>query len=216
MRRFCIILAVAVLAVPLVGESNAAPEPSLALKTWQLDFEFHDPARISVTLPGKDKPTSYWFLLFTVTNNTGREIEFYPTFQLVTDTLDIVDGNEEISPSVYRAIRERYNKLYPFLVDPTRMYGTLRQGEDNRRTGVVAFRSFDPDADALTVYVSGLSGELSRVRNPAYEPLKVESDKNRPFFVLRKTLAVRYNLPGDRESRRLTDPIRVKREWVMR
>ena len=127
-----------------VSPAGAAPEPSRAGKTWDVDFEFHDPARISVTLPGQAEPTTYWYMLFTVTNNTNREIDFYPAFSLVTDTLQVVEGNDDVDPRVYQELQAQYKKLYPFLVDPTGLYGLLKQGEDNRRTGVIAFRDFDP------------------------------------------------------------------------
>ncbi|MFQ5489458.1 MAG: hypothetical protein ACE5GE_01945 [Phycisphaerae bacterium] len=212
--RYILFLA-GLMALPF-GPADAAPKPALALGHWQLDFAFHDPARISVTLPGDDRPSTVWYVLYSVTNLTGREVDFYPVFDLVTDTFQVVEGGRGIHPDVYQAIRDRHARQYPFFTMPKDVLGTLRQGEDNTRTAAIAFRDFDPQASRFTVYVAGLSGEMARVANPTFNRDLPESDNNRPFFVLRKTLAVTYELPGDAQSRNLADPIRVKREWVMR
>ncbi|MHC4610873.1 MAG: hypothetical protein ACYS7M_11070, partial [Planctomycetota bacterium] len=87
---------------------------------------------------------------------------------------------------------------------------------DNRLTSAAVFRNFDPEASHFTIYVGGLSGELARLSNPAVDPLKAESDKNSRSFVLRKTLAIEYDLPGDSRTRARAVPTRVKRDWVMR
>ncbi len=211
-KRLIAILSMAL----LVGLADAAPKPSPASPSWQLEFEFHDPGRISLVLPGDDHATTYWYLLYSVTNNTGREVEFYPSFDLVTDTLKVVEGGSGIHPAAYQAIRKRYAKLYPFFVAPREAAGVLRQGTDHKLTSAIALLDFDPRASEFTMHVAGLSGETARVPNPAYDPDKPESDKNMRFFVLRKTLAVTYELPGDPQSRNLATPRRVKREWVMR
>lgn len=212
--RYILLLA-GLLALPF-GAADAAPKPTIALRYWQLDFAFHDPARITVTLPGGDGPTTVWYLLYSVTNLTGREVDFYPAFDLVTDTLQVVEGGQSIHPDFYLAVRDRHARQYPFFTLPQEVLGSLRQGEDNTRTAAIAFQDFDPQASKFTIYVAGLSGAMTRVPNPAYDRHQPESDSNRPFFVLRKTLAVTYELPGDTKSRKLADPIRVKREWVMR
>ncbi|MHC4063725.1 MAG: hypothetical protein ACYSUI_04395 [Planctomycetota bacterium] len=216
MKRLSAILTVLALAIAPGDDTAAAPEPSLSPQSWELDFEFRDPTRITLTLPGDSQPTTFWYLLYSVTNNTGDEIEFYPSFHLVTDTLQVVEGGSNISPRVYEAIRARHKKEHPFMVDPPAVFGLLKQGEDNRLTSAAVFRNFDPEASHFTIYVGGLSGELARLSNPAFDPLKAESDKNSRSFVLRKTLAIEYDLPGDSRTRARAVPTRVKRDWVMR
>lgn len=215
MRRG-IVLVAAGLAAMSVTDATGAPKPASVSPAWQLDFEFHDPARISVNLPGDYAPTTAWYLLYSVTNNTGEEIDFYPSFDLVTDTLEVVEGDAGIHPDIHRAVQKRHGKQYPFFSRPDQVLGTLHQGEDYTRTAAVAFRDFDPDASSFTIYIGGLSGEMTRVGNPSFDPSAPESDKNPRYRVLRKTLAVTYELPGDRVSRNLADPVRIERKWVMR
>lgn len=196
--------------------SLAAPEPAKATKTWDLDFEFHDLARISLTLPGDSSPTTFWYLLYTVTNSTGRDVPFYPSFELVTDNLGVITGGDNISPSVYEAVIARHKHAYPFLVGPIEATGKLLQGSDNARTSMAVFREVPADVNSLTVYVAGLSGDVARVPNPSFDGNRPETAENAPFFALRKTLAIRYDLPGDPRTQRSATPIRRSMEWVMR
>jgi hypothetical protein len=200
----------------LVGLGQGAPTPRLAPTRWELEFAFRDPMRISLTLPGDSGPTTFWYLLYTVTNNSGQEVDFYPTFDIVTDTLQTVEGGAEISPRVQDAIRARHKSEYPFFIEPTKVSGKLLQGEDNARASCAIFRGFDPQASRFTIYVAGLSGEIQRARNVAFDPKKPESDENPKFYTLRKTLAITYDLPGDPQTRKAATPVRVSREWVMR
>lgn len=195
---------------------SAAPEASKIARNWQLDIDFHDIQRIGVTLPGDSHPTAFWYMLYTVTNNTGEDIDFYPTFDLVTSTLEVIPAGEEVSPSVYDVLKNRYSKLYPFFRDPIRVHGKLLQGEDHSRTSVAVFKNFDPAADSVTVYFAGLSGEYAKATNPMFDPKKPESSDNLRFFPLRKTLAISYDVPGDEVTRASSTPIRRLREWIMR
>ena len=119
-------------------------------------------------------------------------------------------------PAVYDAIAARHKKEYPFFASPAKTTGLLLQGADNARTSAAVFRPFDPKANGLTVFVSGLSGEVARVTNPSFDSSAPESETNERFFILRKTLAITYSLPGDEQTRAKAKPMRRDRAWVMR
>lgn len=194
----------------------AAPKAESGTKSWVLDIKFHDPQRITLTLPGDKHETTSWYVLFEVTNNTGQDVEFYPSFRLVTDTLQVVEGGSNISPSVYEAIIARHKNDHPFLAPPPKITGPLLQGEDNARTSLAVFRMFDKEANGFTIYIGGLSGEIVRVNNPGFDVNEEESAVNPRFFILRRTLAIAYELPGDPDTRIMAKPVRRSREWVMR
>ena len=194
----------------------AAPQTEVATTSWQLDFKFHDPQRIVLQLPGQDEPSIYWYVLYTVTNNTGQDVQFFPSFKLVTDNLQVVDGGDEVSPTVYSTIFDRHRPEFRFITTPAKVTGLLLQGEENSRTSVAVFKDFDPGASEFTMYVGGLSGEIARTPNPSFDPKKPESDTNPRGFVFRRTLAVTYAFPSDESSRVVASPIRKNREWVMR
>ena len=199
-----------------VLEASAAPDAGLIAKSWQLDFEFRDPQRITLTLPGDSYPSTYWYMVYQVTNHTGRKVAFYPSFRLVTNTLKVVVGGEQISPTVYEAIRTRHAKEYPFFRSPNKAAGVLLEGEENARVSAVVFKTLDPEASSFAVYVGGLSGDIERLINPALDPTRERSEADPQFFLLRRTLAIKYDLPGDPVTRAQATPVRRGREWVMR
>lgn len=192
----------------------SAPQADLISTAWQLDFNFHDPQRITLQIPGDSAPTTYWYVLFQVVNNTGQDLEFFPSFDLVTDTLQVIKGGDGIPAQVYDAIAARHRSEYPFFSPPAKITGPLLQGEANSRASAAVFRMFDPMAASFTIYVAGLSGEVVRVS----PPVKSDSNKdaNDSTFVLRRTLAIAFDLPGDIATRPYATPARRSRTWVMR
>jgi hypothetical protein len=199
-----------------VGIVRAAPRAATIASAWQLDFDFHDPQRIELTRAGGGSPVEFWYLLFRVTNNTGQDVQFFPSIRLVTDTLDVVPAGDNINPTVYDLIAARHRDEFPFLAPPNKITGPLLQGEENSRSSVAVFRRFDPQADSFTIHVSGISGEITRIANPAFDRAKVESPENPRSFTLRRTLTIRYGLPGDETTSDAATAIRLSREWVMR
>ena len=195
---------------------TAAPKTDIATTAWQLDLEFYDPQRITLRLPGDEHETTFWYVLYQVTNRTGKDVEFYPSFRIVTDTLQVVEGGTEVSPTVYDAVKARHLRQFPFFASPAKVTGLLLQGPDNARSSAAVFRTFDEAAASFTLYVSGLSGESARQRNPAFDPKRGESEENPRAFFMRRTLAVVYDLPGDPQTRSAATPVRRSREWVMR
>ena len=182
----------------------------------RLDFEFHDPQRIILPLPGDTRVSTFWYLLYKVTNNTGSDVQFFPSFRLVTNTLAVLEGGAFISPSVYDAISARHKREYPFFTLPDKVTGLLLQGPENARSSAAIFLPFDLRAGSFTIYVSGLSDEVHRVSNPAFDTGREESQDNPRSFILRRTLAIAYDLPGDPMTRGFAKPIRRNRKWTLR
>ncbi|HSW47051.1 MAG TPA: hypothetical protein VLM89_15920 [Phycisphaerae bacterium] len=192
------------------------PAPAIAPTSWELRFRYHDPQRVAVMVPGRPEPVVYWYMLYSVENPGDKEIDFYPRFDLVTDTLKVVHGEIKVSPEAFQAIQRRSNN--PLLVTPEKALGTLRCGQDQARHSVAIWRDFDPQARTFTVFVSGLSGEFKRVPNPIYDPNKPEDAGNKRFFLLRKTLEIPYKLPAGVSERAVAVPQRLpeQQKWIMR
>lgn len=197
-------------------EEAPAPKPAIAPKTWELKFRFQDPRKVSVFVPGSEAPVVYWYMLYSVENPGRQERDFLPQFDVVTDTLATVRSELKVSPEAYRAIERRAND--PLLVPPEKAVGRLLSGKENSVRSVAIWRDFDPKAKAFTVFVGGLSGETAAMKNPAFDESKPEGEDNPRKFVLRKTLAIPYRLPGSEEARSLAEPERVPdgMEWIMR
>ncbi len=224
---------------------QAAPQPSLVPKSWELTFRYRDPERIAVTVPGRAEPVVYWYMLYTVENpgedatefrtgdkaagdtwsrvrftateaRAGEAPKFYPIFSIVTDTLQVVRSEIGVSPEAFRAIQRRWND--PLLLSSSQITGKLLIGKDRARHGVAIWPDIDPNAREMTVYISGLSGETQRIPNPAFDAARPVGPENPRMFILYKTLAVPYRLPGGPGARASAVPHRLSREpqWVMR
>lgn len=193
------------------------PKPSPVPVEWELDFKFQNLQRVTVDVPGEGRQT-YWYMVYTVTNNTGKDVIFHPEMTLVTDTLQEEHQMVEVAPEVFTKIQQQYKATYPWLEHPSKMVGKMLQGKDNARDSVAIWPDFDPKARSVTVYVGGLSGEMIAVANPAYQGGKSDPAKVPSVFVLRKTLAIEYDLPADTANRgsvtaKRTNP---ELEWIMR
>lgn len=198
------------------GAAFGEPKPTVTPAAWALRFTYHDPQSIHLRLPGDPYESTFWYVLYSVTNDSGEEVLFYPTFDIVAEDLSVVEGGANISPSVYEAIKARHRKTHPFFVNPSEVYGPLPQGEDHARSSAIAFRLPAPGVNHFTLYVGGLSGDIVKTRNLRFNREAGECPANLQFFTLRKTLAVSYELPGDATTRAAGRPKRVKEEWVMR
>ncbi len=192
----------------------AAPRPSLAPEPglWQLDVQLHDqPQQISVVLPGNTEPTRFWYILYTVTNNTGEDVNFYPRADLFTDTLKTYTGGAKSRRQVFEAIRQRHESVIPLLETEGQVTGPILQGEDNARDTVAIFEDFDPQANKVQIFISGLSNETVQVNNPlAGQPGQSDT------VLLRKTLALEYQVPGDEYNPDKRVLLYRGRNWIMR
>src|SRR5436190_24031849 len=108
MIRTC--LTAILLAVSLAFFTSSArgeyPKPSPYPKTWQLDFTHGKPKRIVVTPEGEKTPKAFWYMTYTVTNNTGKEQLFLPAFELVTQDGKINRNDINIPKGVFEAIKK--------------------------------------------------------------------------------------------------------------
>ena len=220
MKRIAPVALLAVIGAA-IGLALAAPEPSDVPVEWELDIELFDVAMpISITLPGDDEPTVFWYLRYLVTNETGEDREFTPVIDLATNTGQLIRAGATVPPVVYRGIKARHHQ--PLLKDLPAMAGRLLQGADNAKAGVAIWPDFDAQAGQIDIFISGLSGEMQVVHLPnpveRVTPTAQGDDivEQVTEVVLRKTLKLTYALPGEVEARLTTPAALVARKWVMR
>ena len=190
--------------------ATLAPPPG----TWQIDFELHgNPQQINLTLPGEAAGRPYWYLLYTVTNHTGQDVNFYPRFEIFTDTFKLYQANINVRQPVFEAIRRRYATTIPLLEPQSQVMGRLLVGEDNARDSVVVFDDFDPNSNAIKLFVSGLSSEVARIKSP----YMIDSETNQPKeTLLRRSLMLEYQVPGDPLNPEMRVMLFQRRSWVLR
>jgi len=180
------------------------PRPSPSPRGWQLDFKYGPMKQIRLVLPGESTPKTFWYLTYTVTNNTGRDVNFYPRSYLFTGTGQLTEAFQGVEALAYPVIAKLIGR--ELLEEELFVTGKLLQGEENARESVIIWRDFDTKAVSFELFISGLSGETSWVTDPM-------SGKKYPLV---KTLQLSYGLGGDRY---ISDELTAQpkdHEWIMR
>jgi hypothetical protein len=187
MRR---LISLSLLAAALVGagalsfapRAQAYPQPSIVPVSWELNFRHGDLQRLMASVNGKQQ--TFWYMRYTVINNSNQDVLFTPDFQLSTDTGQVQPAFKDVPASVINQIKSLYKNEQ--LLGPTEILGKLLQGEDNAKDGVIIFTNIDPNAREYQIFIAGLSGETAQVDNPVtHQPA-----------VLQKTLILDYVVPG--------------------
>src|ERR1043166_8839932 len=128
--------------IPTSRAEDQFPKPSLYPKTWELDFQHGKPTRV-VVQGGKDVPKAYWYMIYTVTNNSNSEQLFLPSFELVTEDGAIHKSDFRIPKAVFDAIKKREGAR--FLEPAALIGGELRIGPEQAKDGVAIWPGPTPD-----------------------------------------------------------------------
>jgi hypothetical protein len=221
--RYCVAVAVVALSIYLAqGAWSAPPKPSVVPVSWDLDFKAQELRSIMVTLPGEAKPKKFWYLQYTIINNTKADQVFVPEMVIYTDTGQVLDAGNKVPTPVFTAIQKRVNN--PLLMESVGITGKILQGEDNAKDGVAIWRDIDPEARAFDIFIGGLSGERVKVETPTGaeapktlgEPTTSAPTTQGGYVFLSKTLQYHYTLPGDPTKRDSNMPKLESTDWVMR
>lgn len=202
LNLLCLLIVAAALTAWAVP-ADAYPRPKVISDSWQFDIRYGTPRLITVDLDLDGEPTYYWYLPYTVVNNTGQERLYVPTIEVLTDRGHFVQANQ-VDIGVYNAIAdEQENEL---LVSPGRAVGRVLVGEDNAIDTVAIWPAQSDDVDSFKIFMSGLSGETTAVEHP------VTGDR----ITLNKTLMLEYKTPGSL-PKLLRRPVAFDQsDWVMR
>lgn len=200
-----------ILLFAMAGVCLAQPQPAIVPKPgdWTLEVRFENPQQI--VLPGAVQQR-FWYIILTLTNKSGKDVDFYPVCDLMTDTFQRVPAIQGTSDILFEKIKNRHQGRYPFLELLENAGNKILQGEDNTKDVVVIWPDFDPNAKSFDIFISGLSNETVIIDHP------VEKDpEGSPVKIyLRKTLRLTYSLAGDPKFR---DKQKLKLEnklWIMR
>lgn len=155
----------------------------------------------------------YWYLLYTLKNETGADRDLYVNVTATTD------GKKRYAdlflPAVERAAetkeaREFWGKTDQFRIlterdptDPKYNYFTLKANEEKRCIAV--FNRFDPNANQITIHIAGLSGGIQE---------RTRADGIR--VLIQRLRELSFERPGDEFAVTL-DSFRLKDErWIKR
>jgi len=192
----------------------AAPKPAVVPgpDDWTVDVKFENPQRILLQTAGDKSPRLFWYLILTLTNNTNRDVEFYPNCELMTDTFQLIPAGKNVPDEVFEQIKTRHKTIYPFLEPLEKSGNKILQGDDNTKDIVIVWPDFDPNAKSIDLFVTGLSNETIAIEDPAAK----DKDGNSVRIFLRKTLQLTYTIGGDPAFRADAKLLYNDRQWVMR
>jgi hypothetical protein len=187
------------------------PKPSPYPISWELKFDHSQPQRIVVKSPGDAAPQAYWFMTYSVTNNTDREQTFLPVFEMVTQDGKVIRSDNRISAAVFDAIKRQVKDKYlePF----TKVGGDLLIGGDQTKDGVAIWKEPMARMGQFSIYVQGLSGEAVNLKDD--EGKEVKTPDGNPV-ILRKTLQLNYFIRGDDVYPGEDEVNANPEQWVMR
>jgi hypothetical protein len=195
--------AAALLSLTDAPPALAYPEPAIVTRAWQFDFTYQKPAALAVRDVEGDYRW-YWYLPYKVVNNTGQEEQFVPEITIATDAGDLLTAGSGVPASVFDAVKAKLGN--DLLESPIAILGRLLQGEDYAKESVAIWPAPSHDVDQIRIFVSGLSGETTRIPNP----LTGES------VLLRKTLMIEFTLPGNPATPQDQPVIPSSEAWIMR
>ncbi len=193
------------------GLAFAAPEPSIIDKPgdWTLDARYDQPQQIVLDgAPNK----RFWYIILTLTNKSGKDVDFYPECTLVTDTLATVPAEKGVSEALFDRLKTRHKSKYPFLELLENAGNKILQGADNAKDIVIIWPDFDPNAKSVDIFIAGLSNQTVAVEHPSQK----DTDGKPIKVYLRKTLQLTYSISGDPAFRSDQKLKFVDKHWVMR
>jgi hypothetical protein len=191
----------------------AAPTPAIVQRPgqWTLDVRYEHPQQL--VLPyGPAGEQRFWYMIMTVTNRTGMDVEFYPKCDLMTDTFQIVPAGRAVPAVVFQMIQQRHASRYPLLQSLQSVPNRILEGEDNALDIAIIWQDFDAQASTFQVFVGGLSNEIAVIAHPVAAG---EDGKPLPVY-LRKSLELNYGFRSDPALRSSVEVVYKDLNWVMR
>ena len=177
---------------------------------WMLDFKL-EALRTITPAKGPKKGRVYWYMLYTLENNTGKDREYFLSIHAGSENKKTY--SDIFQPSVEVAIERKVGKRLWGQVDKFKIlskrhpedekynYVTIKAGE--KLSCVAVFNRLDPNANRFAIEVYGLSNDL--------EETKAEDGS---VLVKERVRVLRFKRLGD-EYEIDQDAFRpVDREWV--
>ncbi len=170
------LLTITTLASFSFGYPKATDHPD----RWQLTFETNGLRFYRDLRTGQ----GYWVLVYEVTNETEKDQHWVPSFTLVTDQGEVLDAGNNVPRRIQTTILETFGD--PLLEMQSEVSGALLRGEENASSGLVVWKAGNENVRALQVFVSGVSGDTAKVKNPL-------TDEE---IVLHRDLQLTWIVPG--------------------
>jgi hypothetical protein len=228
-RQLVLFVCVSAALVAAAAFAPAAPDypvPSPYPVSWELKFEHATPHRISVDVNDSIVPKAYWYMTYTVTNNTDKERDFYPQMDLLTADGNVHKSDEKVPKKVFEEIKLAVDNK--FLEPYTSISGPIRLGPAEARDGVAVWAETLPRMEHFSIFVTGLCGEAVILKRVDGKLVKVDQAEDvyskeneddllkKGLIIMRKTLQLNFFIRGD-EVYPGEDVVNKDTEaWIMR
>lgn len=199
-----LVLAGAIGVVLPAAPASAAPEPAAIPTRWEFTL---DPGPLRVmTVDIGNGPQAYYYLTYKVTNHSGEDRFFTPTFEIYTDDGTLMRSGRDVPQEVTDYILRRLGNA--LLLDEIGIQDTLLQGRENAREGLVVWPVRETDIDEIKIFANGFSGETKTIERP---------DNGKPI-TLRKTMMLVHRVPGhvNTNTSRPIPRLENASRWIMR
>lgn len=184
-----------------------APEPDPVPRRWEFNLNVGPLRLATVDVPNVGR-RAYFYLTYKVSNSTGQDLLLAPAFDLATDDGQMIRSGRDVPAEVTRQILEQLDSA--FLQDQISILGTLLQGEENARDGVVIWPAEKMQPGELLVFATGFSGETKTVDHADAKTGEMTRS------TLRKTMMLRYPIPGELRQIGATPFLPAEQRWIMR
>lgn len=189
------------------------PAADTASASWELDLQV-SPLRFTTLELSPGNVRSFYYLTYTVTNNTRRDIRlFLPSWELVTGSGEMLRAGRDVPIEANSRIMQSLRS--PLLQDHISAIGPLLQGAENSKQVLVVWPAPSARPVDVTIFAAGFSGDSATVTPP--KPItKPDGSAASTQVVLRKTRMLRYAAPGDLAARGDLPLPMIEASWVMR
>jgi hypothetical protein len=196
-------------AAALTGIGSAigmGPEPDPIPKKWELTV---DPGELRyASVDDGNGAKGYFYFTYTVTNATGKDMLFTPSFDMTNEKGDVVRSGRDVPAAVTKSLLDRLDNR--FLEDQISIVGMLLQGEGNAKDGLVVWPATTLRFSEMTIYGSGFSGETKTIESKDAKTGKTVKT------TLRKTLSLKYQPTGEVRDQGSKPFELIEKRWVMR
>ena len=180
-----------------------APEPDPVPRRWELQVTTGNLQLVSMDVPNLG-PRKFAYMTYTVTNNSGQDLLFAPSFELSDGQGSVIRSGRDVPLTVTQTLLAQTQNVY--IQDQISIIGELLQGGENARDGIVIWPVNNLNPEQVIVYAAGFSGETKTVT--------IGDGKDK--YILRKTLRLDFTAHGDLSGvSSVTFPLQAK-SWIMR
>jgi hypothetical protein len=204
----------ATLAIGLAGvlglgtSMGMGPEPDPIPRKWELTVDPGELRYAAVDAGDGEGAKGYFYLTYKVTNTSGKDMLFTPSFDLCNDKGEVLRSGRDVPGAVTKTLLEKLDN--PLIEDQISIVGMLLQGESNAKEGLVVWPASTLHISQLDIYGSGFSGETKTVEMQ-------DARTGKPTkLTLRKTLKLSYQPMGDIRDQGSKPFEMTEKRWVMR